>query len=57
MAQKGCLGRNAFFLLFHFCTEKCSYATSAAGTACHSGAPKYTPELRVPSLIFYEVFC
>jgi hypothetical protein len=32
MAQKGCLGRNAFFLLFHFCIEKCSYATSGAGT-------------------------
>jgi hypothetical protein len=33
MAQKECLGRNAFFLLFHFCIEKCSYATSGAGTA------------------------
>jgi hypothetical protein len=39
MSQKGYLGVNAFFLLFHFCIEKCSYATSGAGTACHSGAP------------------
>jgi hypothetical protein len=52
MAQKECLGRNAFFLLFHFCIEKYSYATSGAGTACHSGAPESTPELRVPSLVF-----
>ena len=57
MAQKGCLGGNAFFLLFHFCIEKCIYATSGAGTACHSGAPESTPELRVPSLVFYEVLC
>jgi hypothetical protein len=57
MSQKGYLGGNAFFLLFHFCIEKCSYATSGAGTACHSGAPASTLELRVPSLVFYEVFC
>jgi hypothetical protein len=53
MAQKGCLGRNAFFLLFHFCIEKRSYATSGAGTASHSGAPESTPELRFPSLAIF----
>jgi hypothetical protein len=57
MSQKGYLGGNAFFLLFHFCIEKCSYATSGAGTACHSGAPESTPELRISSLVFYEMFC
>jgi hypothetical protein len=34
-------------LLFHFCIEKCSYATSGAGTACHSGPPESNSELRV----------
>lgn len=28
-----------------------------AGTACHSEAPASTPELPVPLLVFYEVFC